>query len=151
MELTRCRLDEIEKLHQSMKESRHAGAKRVFQTLPKHLRRRAASHQPNRVPRRHRTKSSIEHEKMRSSDEKPKKMRFGNRKRNKKSLMDQRLHTNIDGHKSAWLETHYWYAKRFHMDDIWGYRLVICFIVFFPLAHSNFYSQCQIMAKYIVP
>ena len=128
MELTKRRLDEIEKLHQSMKASQYSGLKRVFQTLPKHLRRRAASHQPNRVPTRHRTKSFVEHEKMKANEEKDssskkKKQRFGNRKRNKKPLMAERLHKTTPD-KAAWLETHYWHAKRFHMQDIWGYRLV---------------------------
>jgi hypothetical protein len=24
----------------------------------------------------------------------------------------------------AWLETHLWHAKRMHMENMWGYRLV---------------------------
>ena len=27
--------------------------------------------------------------------------------------------------KEVWLETHIWHAKRFRMEDLWGYRIPI--------------------------
>jgi len=32
-------------------------------------------------------------------------------------------HFNVSGNR-IWLETHLWHAKRMHMDNLWGYRLV---------------------------
>lgn len=54
------RAAEIETLLNAMRDSRLASSKRVFQRLPKHLRRRTASHAPKRVPRRHRHASLLE-------------------------------------------------------------------------------------------
>lgn len=54
------RASEIESLLDAMKQSRMAASKRVFQRLPKHLRRRVASHAPKRVPCNHRQASLLE-------------------------------------------------------------------------------------------
>ncbi|KAG8684812.1 hypothetical protein FRC08_013472, partial [Ceratobasidium sp. 394] len=94
---------------------------RVWQTLPRHLRRRAASHDVRRVPVRLREKAKFEIDptkrksflkllkrKKRLARESKRSEKFANRQKNK-----------------TWLETHLWHAKRMHMQDIWGYRLAI--------------------------
>jgi ribonuclease P/MRP protein subunit POP1 len=39
------------------------------------------------------------------------------------SAIRLRSHFNVLGNK-VWLETHLWHAKRMHMENLWGYRLV---------------------------
>lgn len=34
--------------------------------------------------------------------------------------------TKIISVDKTWLETHLWHAKRMHMENMWGYRLVRC-------------------------
>ena len=36
------------------------------------------------------------------------------------------MHLLFDSHigDKSWLETHIWHAKRMHMENLWGYRLV---------------------------
>lgn len=51
---------EVEALTRSMAKSREASMSRAFQTLPRYLRRRAASHNAKRVPKRLRRKALLE-------------------------------------------------------------------------------------------
>ena len=51
-QIVAARSAEIQTLRAAIEERRLAGRKRVFQTLPRHLRRRAASHNVKRVMRR---------------------------------------------------------------------------------------------------
>uniref|UniRef100_I3KHW9 POP1 homolog, ribonuclease P/MRP subunit n=1 Tax=Oreochromis niloticus TaxID=8128 RepID=I3KHW9_ORENI len=80
----------------------------VFEALPKHMRRRAMSHNTKRLPHRLRE--------------------VANRMR-EKSLQARRRHGNLllefnrRQRKNIWLETHIWHAKRFHMVKKWGYCL----------------------------
>ena len=130
------------------------GNSRIFQSLPRHLRRRAASHNPRRVPNRMRNKAAAEvHNLSRSlisiadserrltqvikrSRSTGRKQSYGpeeicgeraglstysNGSVSRPKLCRLKL-TSVLGDKS-WLSTHIWHAKRFHMTNLWSYRL----------------------------
>ncbi|KAJ9061049.1 Ribonucleases P/MRP protein subunit pop1 [Entomophthora muscae] len=109
---------EILSMKAAIKSSRYASSKRVFQTLPRHLRRRTASFNSMRVPMRLRRSASLELESLNTKAKRKNrvfKMFAANRKA-------EYLRRQKD---KRWLETHIWHAKRFHMETIWGYRLGI--------------------------
>ncbi|TIB71882.1 hypothetical protein E3Q22_03057 [Wallemia mellicola] len=56
----KARQFEIKALFKAIDSSKTASSSRAFQTLPRHLRRRAASHNPKRVPFRLREKALAE-------------------------------------------------------------------------------------------
>ncbi|KFZ61506.1 Ribonucleases P/MRP protein subunit POP1, partial [Antrostomus carolinensis] len=85
----------------------------VFQTLPRHMRRRAMSHNIKRLPRR--LQEIAKKEKKEQSKTKCRKAR--RRHINLVAEFNRRQRKNI------WLETHIWHAKRFHMVKKWGYSL----------------------------
>ncbi|KFV90094.1 Ribonucleases P/MRP protein subunit POP1, partial [Eurypyga helias] len=85
----------------------------VFQTLPRHMRRRAMSHNIKRLPRR--LQEIAKKEKKEQSKTKCRKAR--RRHINLVAEFNRRQRKNI------WLETHIWHAKRFHMVKKWGYCL----------------------------
>lgn len=92
--------------------------KLVFQKLPKHMRRRAMSHNPKRLPRKYRqahiaqmTKSGAPARTKRPS------RKYRRKPKNLLTEYQRRQRANI------WLETHIWHAKRFHMINLWGYKL----------------------------
>ncbi|XP_077928315.1 ribonucleases P/MRP protein subunit POP1 isoform X4 [Halichoerus grypus] len=92
----------------------------VFQTLPRHMRRRAMSHNVKRLPRRLQEIAQKEaekavHQKKEHSKNKCHKARRCHKKRV--------LEFNRRQKKNIWLETHIWHAKRFHMVKKWGYCL----------------------------
>ena len=85
------------------------------QTIPKHMRRRAASHNPRRIPARFRPFVKP------PDDIKPKRKRV---------RRDKRVHAERTLEKRAvagdqWLETHVWHAKRFHMSSLFGFKLAM--------------------------
>ncbi|KFR13046.1 Ribonucleases P/MRP protein subunit POP1, partial [Opisthocomus hoazin] len=101
----------------------------VFQTLPRHMRRRAMSHNIKRLPRRlqeiarkevevrtfinepeHICKTSVHTQVLKLG------LTFGFK-------MQEHLKFNRRQRKNIWLETHIWHAKRFHMVKKWGYCL----------------------------
>ncbi|XP_037933548.1 ribonucleases P/MRP protein subunit POP1 [Teleopsis dalmanni] len=92
--------------------------KLVFQTLPKHMRRRAMSHHPKRLPRKYRSM----HIAQMSKSGKPKLTKRPSRKfrRRPANLLCDYIRRQ---RKHVWLETHIWHARRFHMINCWGYRL----------------------------
>ncbi|KFO35245.1 ribonucleases P/MRP protein subunit POP1 [Fukomys damarensis] len=92
----------------------------VFQTLPRHMRRRAMSHNVKRLPRRLQEMAQKEaekavHQKKEHSKNKCHKARRCHINRTQEFNRRQR--------KNIWLETHIWHAKRFHMVKRWGYCL----------------------------
>ncbi|KAG0204946.1 hypothetical protein BGX33_008187 [Mortierella sp. NVP41] len=103
-----ARAFEINALHKAMESSRNAAAQRAFQSLPRNLRRRAASHNIKRLP-----VESDPVKKGKKPDNRYKKRRPG-------TLEDEYLRRQ--GTK-RWLETHIWHAKRMKMVEIWGYKL----------------------------
>ncbi|MBW0529779.1 hypothetical protein O181_069494 [Austropuccinia psidii MF-1] len=113
---------EIGAMEKAMKSAREAGSLRAFQTLPRHLRRRTASHVARRVPSRLRSKSRFE---MKNS--KPKvQTRSIARKLRYKAYKNQHRTSKLlkrQYPKKQWLATHIWHAKRTKMVDIWGFRL----------------------------
>ncbi|KAJ1309693.1 hypothetical protein OPQ81_006458 [Rhizoctonia solani] len=114
-----ARAFEIGAMQSAMKTATDAASHRVWQTLPRHLRRRAASHDVRRVPVRLREKAKLEIDPVK-------------RKKFLKLLKQKRRLAGRSGRAESfakrqqnktWLETHLWHAKRMHMVDIWGYRL----------------------------
>ena len=74
-------------------------------SIPFHMRRRAASHNPKRIPARVRP-PGVEKTKT--------KVKWKQERRKKEQ----------EG-KAVRLETHVWHAKRCHMTDVWGYRIAM--------------------------
>ncbi|XP_071964553.1 ribonucleases P/MRP protein subunit POP1-like [Antedon mediterranea] len=109
--------------------------KRMFQRLPRHMRRRAVSHNVKRLPRSMRSQGEKEMKQSKPmqkrkegadiEDSKPAKKRSRRHRRRPSNL---RSEFNRRQRKFIWLETHLWHAKRFKMEDKWGHRI--------PL-HSN--------------
>lgn len=95
-----------------------ASTKLVFQKLPKHMLRRAMSHNPKRLPRKYRQAHTSQ---MTKSGTPAKTKRPSRKYRRKPSnlLTEYRRRQR----RIVWLETHIWHAKRFHMVDKWGYKL----------------------------
>lgn len=144
-----CALDRV--LHLSPHFIRAGTTHRAWQELPRHLRRRAASHNVRRVPLRLRGKSRAE-----VSDapldicitlilsrrwilgaEKYWDGRSRNSERADENIVVKPLNGDNVGERDSalprvlmvledkkWLETHLWHAKRMHMEKMWGYRLV---------------------------
>ncbi|XP_063055641.1 ribonucleases P/MRP protein subunit POP1 [Engraulis encrasicolus] len=97
------------------------GSCHTFGALPKHMRRRAMSHDTKRLPKRLREGAQ------RMLD---KSLQMGKKEESKtKSRKARRRHGNLllefnrRQRKNVWLETHIWHAKRFHMVKKWGYCL----------------------------
>ncbi|XP_070074966.1 ribonucleases P/MRP protein subunit POP1 isoform X2 [Drosophila takahashii] len=112
-------LQEIRTLVADCQETTQRSSKLIFQTLPKHMRRRAMSHHPKRLPRKYRQahKSQMSKGGNQPVNSKRPSRRYRRRPKNllREYVRRQRRH--------LWLETHIWHAKRFHMVDRWGYRL----------------------------
>ncbi|KAL7984160.1 hypothetical protein Chor_002730 [Crotalus horridus] len=92
----------------------------VFQSLPRHMRRRAMSHNVKRLPRRLRELARIEAEKPEHQKKALPKSKCRKARRRHINLV---LEFNRRQKKNIWLETHIWHAKRFHMVKKWGYCL----------------------------
>ncbi|EJC98842.1 POP1-domain-containing protein [Fomitiporia mediterranea MF3/22] len=113
-----ARAFEINAMQNAMDNVAAIGTQRVWQTLPRHLRRRAASHDVRRVPARLRQKARSEMDTPAKPASKKKLSKRGKEKtitKTEKFLKRQKDKT--------WLETHIWHAKRMHMENMWGYRL----------------------------
>ncbi|CCL99258.1 uncharacterized protein FIBRA_01273 [Fibroporia radiculosa] len=115
-----ARAFEINAMHQAMQNARASSTQRAWQQLPRHLRRRAASHDVRRVPLRLRDKARAEMDPMRRKALGRSMPKQGSAKRVKRTL--QLLRRQRD---KTWLETHIWHAKRMKMENMWGYRLAI--------------------------
>jgi ribonuclease P/MRP protein subunit POP1 len=90
----------------------------VHQMLPNHMRRRAMSHNPKRLPLKYR---QIHINQMAKSGPNAKKRRPSRKYRRKASnLMKEYTRRK---QKNVWLETHIWHAKRYHMKELWGYKI----------------------------
>uniref|UniRef100_A0A2K5X6W8 POP1 homolog, ribonuclease P/MRP subunit n=1 Tax=Macaca fascicularis TaxID=9541 RepID=A0A2K5X6W8_MACFA len=92
----------------------------VFQTLPRHMRRRAMSHNVKRLPRRLQEIAQKEAEKAVHQKKEHSKNKCHKARR---CHMNRMLEFNRRQKKNIWLETHIWHAKRFHMVRKWGYCL----------------------------
>ncbi|KAJ9479756.1 Ribonucleases P/MRP protein subunit POP1 [Pseudozyma hubeiensis] len=115
--LVSSRAFQIQSFLRSIKSAKSATTTRAWQLLPRHARRRAASHNLLRLPSRLRSKALAE---LRSSTTQAR-SRSDIRKRlpshgvirstlRRKKLADRASHP-----QRRWLETHMWHAKRFRM------------------------------------
>ncbi|KAJ8290957.1 hypothetical protein GJAV_G00019650 [Gymnothorax javanicus] len=118
----RARAAEVQAMLKAV--SKTTGSSHVFGALPKHMRRRAMSHDTKRLPVRLREGAQRMLEKSQQASQKEKK-ELSKRKCRKA----RRRHGNLllefnrRQRKNVWLETHIWHAKRFHMVKKWGYCL----------------------------
>ncbi|KAJ2355799.1 Ribonucleases P/MRP protein subunit pop1 [Coemansia sp. RSA 2618] len=120
-----ARAFEINRLQSALEMQRATGNVRAFQTLPRHLRRRAASHNVKRIPARLRERALSE---MRKSAQTSKALAGTDRltnakkpsryKRRRARATREEYETRQTGKR--WLETHVWHAKRMHMRELWG-------------------------------
>ncbi|TBU44510.1 POP1-domain-containing protein [Dichomitus squalens] len=111
---------EINAMHEAMHNARSNSTARAWQQLPRHLRRRAASHDVRRVPLRLRDKARAEMDPARR-----KALGRNNPKQGKLKKVRRTVALLRRQKDKTWLETHIWHAKRMHMDNMWGYRLAI--------------------------
>lgn len=117
----RARAAEVKAMVKAVK--RRSASCHLFAALPKHMRRRAMSHNTKRLPLRLREMALKLREKSLQGAKKKKEQS------NKKSRKARRRHGNLllefnrRQRKNIWLETHIWHAKRFHMVRKWGYCL----------------------------
>ncbi|GIY51531.1 hypothetical protein CDAR_251731 [Caerostris darwini] len=88
--------------------------KTYFQRLPNHMRRRGASQNPKRVPRKLRESNQAQTVKT---------LQKKIHKKKPKDLQKEYAGRNKPG--NIWLNNHIWFARRFKMDTLWGYRLPI--------------------------
>jgi len=98
--------------------------KLASQQVGRHMRRRAVSHNPKRLPRRlrsshlsQRSKSDIPAKSSDTQGSCPKKTNSRRHRRRPANLLQE---YNRRQAKQRWLETHIWHAKRFHMRTKWG-------------------------------
>ncbi|PFH53963.1 hypothetical protein AMATHDRAFT_136328 [Amanita thiersii Skay4041] len=114
-----ARAFEIHAMEDAMKNAGESSTHRVWQTLPRHLRRRAASHDVRRVPRRLRDKARAEMDPVK----KVSKSKVAKRGKAKKLSRTESLSKRQV--EKMWLESHLWHAKRMKMENMWGYRLAL--------------------------
>ncbi|GAA5894814.1 hypothetical protein JCM8208_006078 [Rhodotorula glutinis] len=115
-----ARVFEISAMKRAMKSAKEAGTQRAFQSLPRHLRRRAASHNIRRLPLRLRERARGEVPKDAAKPKRVSRKMLGRHRTRpglKAEMFKQRQQNKL------WLETHVWHAKRMHMTEIWGHRL----------------------------
>ncbi|CAL8129569.1 unnamed protein product [Orchesella dallaii] len=91
-----------------------------FQHVAKHMRRRAVSHQPKRLPTRLRAGHLSQVKKSSGSVKKVNKPSRFHRKRPEVSILEYNYRQLRSPDKPRWLESHVWHAKRFHMIPLWG-------------------------------
>lgn len=104
--------------------SKPAGSCHIFNALPKHMRRRAMSHNTKRLPIRLREGAQRLAERSQRAPEKEKKQLPRSRSRRaRRRHGNLLLEFNRRQRKNKWLETHIWHAKRFHMQKTWSYCL----------------------------
>ncbi|GAC75132.1 ribonucleases P/MRP protein subunit [Moesziomyces antarcticus T-34] len=115
--LVSSRAFQIQSFLRSIKSAKSATTTRAWQLLPRHARRRAASHNLLRLPTRLRSKALAE---LRSSTTQAR-TRSDIRKRLpsygviRATLRRKKLAERASHPQRRWLETHLWHAKRFRM------------------------------------
>ncbi|KAG1733032.1 ribonucleases P/MRP protein subunit POP1-domain-containing protein [Suillus paluster] len=117
---TEARAYEIDAMQKAMKTAGESVTHRAWQTLPRHLRRRAASHDVRRVPLRLREKARAE-----MAPNARRILRCGLSKRGKTKQVTRTESLLKRQRDKSWLETHIWHAKRMKMENMWGYRLAV--------------------------
>ncbi|KAM6909939.1 ribonucleases P/MRP protein subunit POP1 [Xenentodon cancila] len=99
------------------------GSSHVSQALPKHMRRRAMSHNTKRLPCRLRDVAKRLREKTLQTGSQKKQLAKSKSRKARRRHGNLLLEFNRRQRKNIWLETHIWHAKRFHMVKKWGYCL----------------------------
>ncbi|KAJ2399548.1 Ribonucleases P/MRP protein subunit pop1 [Coemansia sp. RSA 2559] len=115
--LVEARAFEINALQRAVDTARSTGNTRAFQTLPRHLRRRAASHNAKRVPVRLRGRAAAEIGKAAGGQSAAAKRSNRYRRRRSRTVRGEYERRQAG---RRWLETHVWHAKRMHMAERWG-------------------------------
>uniref|UniRef100_A0A6B2KZ66 Pop1 N-terminal domain-containing protein n=1 Tax=Arcella intermedia TaxID=1963864 RepID=A0A6B2KZ66_9EUKA len=115
-ELIKARENEIKALTKEVLSE--SGSKRAFQLLPRYMRRRTMSSNAYLVPSRLRAKALREIE-LGGTIKNTKKRRY----RKTKRILNRVRHYKKRQITKKWLPTHLWHAKRFHMENKWGYRI----------------------------
>ncbi|GAA6015972.1 hypothetical protein JCM10207_006824 [Rhodosporidiobolus poonsookiae] len=113
---------EISAMQRSMRAAKEAGTQRAFQSLPRHLRRRAASHNIRRLPERLRKRALAEVPKDAAKPKRVSRKMLGKHRLRKRPGLKAEMFLKRQ-QKKIWLESHVWHAKRMHMTEIWGHRL----------------------------
>lgn len=113
-----ARMREVKKLYNDIATTKSEML--VHQMLPNHMRRRAMSHNPKRLPLKYRQIHINQMAKSSNGTSAKKKRPSRKYRRKPRNLMKEytrrkRLH--------VWLETHIWHAKRYHMKEMWGYKI----------------------------
>ncbi|GBB87563.1 hypothetical protein RclHR1_01400016 [Rhizophagus clarus] len=116
VDFAEARAFEINAMNDALERANQAKNSRAAQTLPRHLRRRAASHNVKRLPVRLRKKASEEMELDNTTSKKQ------NRRKRRRLGSLSAEYKRRQGNKK-WLETHMWHSKRMKMTEIWGYKL----------------------------
>ncbi|KNE62014.1 hypothetical protein AMAG_07273 [Allomyces macrogynus ATCC 38327] len=108
---------EISAMTNVMKKATEMAKSRAFQKVPRFLRRRAASHNPKKIPVRLRDRAiqELANDPITPKKRKPRALR----------LKRRTPFTRRQARNGTWLETHLWHVKRFHMRALWG-RKVPC-------------------------
>ncbi|XP_039544756.1 ribonucleases P/MRP protein subunit POP1 [Pimephales promelas] len=102
--------------------SRPAGSCHVFNALPKHMRRRAMSHDCKRLPTRLREGAlRLAERSQRAPDQQKKPVPKSRSRRARRRHGNLLLEFNRRQQESRWLETHIWHSKRFHMRKSWSF------------------------------
>ncbi|KAJ2785009.1 Ribonucleases P/MRP protein subunit pop1 [Coemansia interrupta] len=114
-----ARAFEINALQRSLDDARGSGNARAFQTLARHLRRRAASHNIKRVPKRLRARAAEEARRSAGGDAAQRSAAGGSRHKRRRARSTRDEYARRQAGK-RWLETHVWHAKRMHMRQAWG-------------------------------
>ncbi|ODN03153.1 Ribonucleases P/MRP protein subunit POP1 [Orchesella cincta] len=94
-----------------------------FQHVPKHMRRRAVSHNPKRLPTRLMDDHMRQVNKGTGSLVKNKKKSRFHRSRPETNVLEYNYRQLRTPNKPKWLESHVWHAKRFFMIPLWGMML----------------------------
>ncbi|KAF0297917.1 Ribonucleases P/MRP protein subunit POP1 [Amphibalanus amphitrite] len=115
LELTSERATEIQRLTDAIENPNRT--KMVYQRLPRHMQRRAMSHDPKRLPVRARQAFTEQRD---LTQMKVSKRPSRRHRRRPSNLL---LEYNRRQREHLWLETHIWHARRFHMVHRWGFKL----------------------------
>ncbi len=128
LQFVRARTDEIALLREEVEAGRKRQAsRRTFQTLPRAMRRRAASHSTKRLPIRLRQAALEEAARDPTATpraaKKPPCRRRLRRPANIREVFAARQ--GASGEQRRWLATHLWHAKRAAMARRWGYQVAL--------------------------
>ncbi|KAJ3162781.1 hypothetical protein HDU86_003755 [Geranomyces michiganensis] len=119
VEFAEARAFEISAMEKALEnQTGKSGVARVFQTVPRHMRRRAASHNIKRLPRGLHARAQAQMD----NDPKQGKSKGQNSNRAEPKRKKHRKHDGAHG-GSRWMETHVWNAKRMKIVDLWGWKI----------------------------